>query len=234
MREDCRRAAVCTTASYGSAPGDHHQFDVLAGLFGEVDDFGEDVGLGVGEHLVRIQAELAGAGLERAHGEHHDVHLAGVGLPQDALQVLQAVGIADGNQDVAGTHVDGLFGDFRVRIQAEFLGFLAIVLMAPPVVDFGALEDDEEGDGEGDAGDGGHLLGEHVDDGQGEQREGNQDQPDRQFRFADPDIQRHLPQAVLGQLVAQHQDRERLHGETPHHAEGVRFAEQRHVAAGDE
>ena len=37
-----------------------------------------------------------------------------------------------------------------------------------------------------------------------------------------------------GQLVAQHQHGERLHGEAPHHAEGVRFAQQRHVAARDD
>jgi hypothetical protein len=70
---------------------------------------------------------------------------------------LQAAGVADGDQYVAGTHVDGIFGDLGVGVEAEFLGFLSFVLMAAAVVDFGALEDDEEADGEGDAGDGGHL-----------------------------------------------------------------------------
>ena len=62
----------------------------------------------------------------------------------------------------------------------------------------------------------------------------NQDQPDRQFGFADHDIQRRLPQTVLRKFVAQHQNRQRLHRETPDHAERVRFAQQSHVSAGDQ
>src|ERR1039457_3989846 len=218
----------------GVGAGDHHQLDVFAGLFRQGDDFGEDLGLGIGEHLVRLQAELAGAGPEGAHGEHHDVDLAGVGLEQDAVQVLQAVGIAHGDQDVAGTHVDGLLGNFRGRFQAEFFGFLSLVLMAAAVVDFGALEDDEEGDGESDSRDGGHLLGEHVDDGEREQREGNEDQPNRQFELADHEIQRRLPEAIFGGFVAQDKNREGLHGEAPHHTEGVGFAQHDYVAAGEQ
>src|ERR1035438_6182123 len=218
----------------GVGAGDHHQLDVFAGLFRQGDDFGEDLGLGIGEHLVRLQAELAGAGLEGAHGEHHDVDLAGVGLEQDALQVLQAVGIAHGDQNVAGTHVDGLLGNFRGRFQAEFFGLLTLVLVAPAVVDFGALEDDEEGDGESDSGDGGHLLGEQVDDGEREQREGNEDQPNRQLEFADHEIERRLALAIFGGFVAQHKNREGLHREAPHHTEGVGFAQHDYVAAGEQ
>ena len=41
--------------------------------------------------------------------------------------MLHAVGIPHRHQYVAGPHVDGFFGYFRMRIQAKFLGFLAIV-----------------------------------------------------------------------------------------------------------
>src|ERR1035437_1060174 len=217
----------------GIGAEDHHEFDVFAGLFRQVDDFGEDLGLGIGEHLAGFQAILGGAGLEDAHGEHHDVHLAGVGLTQDALQVLHVVGIAHGNQQVAGTHVDGLFGDFRMGIQAELLGLRPMRELAFAIVDVAELENDEEGDGEEGPGNGRRLFGEHIDHGEGEQRDGDHHQADWNFGFADVEIERHFPIARARLLVAQHEHAERLHGETPDHAEGVGLAEHHHVAPAD-
>ena len=52
--------------------------------------------------------------------------------------------------------------------------------------------------------------------------------------FAHPDVERHLPGALFRLLEAQHQHGERLHGEAPHDAERVSFAEQVHVAAADQ
>ena len=70
--------------------------------------------------------------------------------------------------------------------------------------------------------------------GQREQRDGDHHQADRNLRLADVEIQRHLPLARAGLLVAQHQHRERLHGEAPDHAERVGFAQHVDVAAADE
>src|ERR1035437_6068092 len=218
----------------GIGAGDHHQFDVFAGLFRQVDDFGEDLGLGIGEHLFRLQAVLARAGLEGADGEHHDVYLAGVGLAQDALQMLQAVGIAHGDQHVAGTHVDGLFGNFRMGIQEELLGFRPAGELTFAIVDVAELEDDEEGDGEEGPGNGRRLFGEHVDHGESKERDGDHHQAERDFGCADVEIERHFPIAVAGLLVAQHEHAERLHGETPDHAEGVGLAQHHHVATADQ
>ena len=58
--------------------------------------------------------------------------------------------------------------------------------------------------------------------------------PEGDLRLADVEIQRHLPFAPVRLLVAQHQHRERLHGEAPHHAEGVSFAQHVDIAAADD
>src|ERR1019366_3570578 len=218
----------------GIGAEDHHELDVFAGLFRQVDDFGEDLGLGIGKHLVGFQYVLARTGLQDAHGKHDDVDLAGVGLEQDALQVLQAVGIAHGDHDVAGTHVDGLFGNFRMRIQAELFGLRPLRGLEFAMVEVADLEDDEEGDGEDDAGNGRGLLGEHVDHSEGEQGNGDHHQAERNFGFADVEIKRHSPISVARLLPAQHEHAERFHGETPDHAEGVGLAEHHDVAAADQ
>src|ERR1019366_1235385 len=217
----------------GIGAEDHHELDVFAGLFRQVDDFGEDLGLGIGKHLVGFQYILARTGLEDAHGKQDDVDLAGVGLEQDALQVLQAVGIAHRDHDVAGTHVDGLLGNFRMRIQAELLGLRPLRCLEFAMVEVTDLEDDEEGDGEDDPCDGRRLLSEHVDHGEGEEGDGDHHQAERDFGLADEEIERHLPIAVARLLVAQHEHTKRFHGETPDHAEGVSLAEHHDVAAAD-
>ena len=133
---------------------------MLAGLLGERHHVSEDVGFVFGENLAGIEGVLAGSSLRHtSDGEHHDIQFAGVGLGEYALQVLEAVGIAHRYQHVPRPYAGALAGDFVARIEAEFLHFVAVERFAFAIGDVGELEDDEEHDGETDAGNRGHLLG---------------------------------------------------------------------------
>ena len=107
-------------------------------------------------------------------------------------------------------------------------------LLVAPVQVLGDFENDEEGARKAQAADGRHLLRQDVDDGDGEQRQGDQSESDRDLAIAPSEIERHLPFARLGEFIAQHQHRQRLHRKTPHHAERVGLPEQIDVAAAEQ
>ena len=219
----------------GVRAGDHDQLQVLAGFLGQRHHFREYGGFRVGEDLAGFERVLAGGGLgHAAHGKRHDVHLARVGLFQNAGQVLQAIGIADRDEHVARPHLNRLGRYILARVQLELLHFVGRAGLALAVVDFGEFEDREKNDSEAGAGNGGHLLGEHVNNGEGKQGQRDHRQAHGDFDAADAEVERHFPFAGAGLLVAQHQDREGLHGEAPDHAEGIGFAEHVHVAAADD
>ena len=170
----------------GIRAGDHHQFHVLARLFRQGDHVGEDLCLIFGLKICSaFEAVFAGARLcDLAHREHHDVHLARVGLRQDALPgAASDCGLRTATRTLPGRTLTALCRNVRAGVQAELLQVLLVGGLALAVVDVGSFENDEEDDGENDAGDGGHLLGEHVDDGQGEQRHRDHHQAQREFRL---------------------------------------------------
>ena len=110
MREDCRRRGGLHDGLVRVGAGHHHQLDVLAGLFGQRDDVGEDRRLVVGRRSVpRSRPCSPEPAWVTWRTESTTMSILRVSvLREDALQVLQAVGIAHGHQEVAGTHVDGL------------------------------------------------------------------------------------------------------------------------------
>ena len=80
-------------------------------------------------------------------------------------------------------------------------------------------------------GDGGHLLGEQIDEGGGEQDERDQPQSNRNLYAPDADVAGHLPFPILGQVVAQHEHGQRHEREAPDHAEGIQRGQQVDIAA---
>src|SRR6202046_2919645 len=142
--------------------------------------------------------------------------------------------IAHGYDDVAGPDFGGLGGEVLLHIQVELLHVLGVRGGVAAVVFFGELKHDEEHHRKARSRYGGHLLGEHVDDGEREQHYGDEHQDHGDFSAADMEVQRHFPFAAQRLLIAQHQDRQGLHREAPHHAEGVGFTQHVHVAAADQ
>ena len=103
--------------------------------------------------------------------------------------------------------------------------------MLAPVHLLGDGEDDEEDGSKRDSGDGGHGLGEQIDDRRGQQHQEHGGQSERDFAPGNVDVRRNLPAALALVLEAQHQHGEAVEGEAPDHAEGVGFAQHVDVAA---
>ena len=87
---------------------DREQLDMLAGFLGQRYGFGKYFRLLVGEDLIAFQIMLAGRRLRYAvYREHDDIELAGIGLFECLLEMLQMTRIAHGHQNVAGPHMHG-------------------------------------------------------------------------------------------------------------------------------
>ena len=74
------------------------------------------------------------------------------------------------------------------------------------------------------------ILREQVHDRRDEQHRGDRNQPERDFGLADVQVAGNFPFAISGLGEAQHQHRQRFHGEAPDHAEGVERSQNVHVA----
>ena len=94
-------------------------------------------------------------------------------------------------------------------------------------------EEGQEHRREGRAADRGHLLGQQVQQGREEQHEEHHDQAEGNLHAADVEVQRHLELARAAVLEPQHDHRQGLEDETPHHAEGIGLAQHVHVAAAE-
>ena len=99
---------------------------------------------------------------------------------------------------------------------------------------FGNFEHGKEDDRESHSGNGGDLFGEEIDQAERNQRERDQGQAERNLDVADLEVQGHAEFALAGLFVAKHQDGQALHGEAPHHAEGVGLAQDEDVAAAED
>ncbi len=78
------------------------------------------------------------------------------------------------------------------------------------------------------------VLGEQVHDGGREQDGRDHNQAEGDLGLADVQIARHLPLAIARLGEAQHQHRQRLHGEAPDHAEGIERGQLVDVAAAED
>src|ERR1022692_4498694 len=208
----------------GIDAGDDEEVGGLAGLFRHGDDGREEFFFVVGEELLGGELVFGGAGGDGADGHDHDIVTAQVGLFEDGEQVRHAVVIADGDEDAAGTSVDGFGGDFGLHVEVEFLEPAFFGVDAAFVDPFGDGENNEHEDGETHAVDGGDAFGEQIRNGDQKENEGG---------GGDAEIAGHLVFLVVP-LVAQHEHAERFHEEAPHHAEGIRFAEQVDISAAQE
>src|ERR1039458_5093469 len=205
----------------------------FAGFFRHGDDGREEFFFVVGEELLLGELVFGGAGGDGADGHDHDIVTPQVGLFEDGEQVRHAAVIADGDEDAAGTSVDGFGGDFGLHVEVEFLEPAFLGVDTAFVDPFGDGENNEHEDGETDAVDGGDAFGEQIRNGDQKENEGGGGEADRDFQGGDAEIAGHLVFLVVP-LVAQHQHAERFHEEAPHHAEGIRFAEQVDIAAAQE
>src|SRR6476646_7000873 len=93
---------------------------------------------------------------------------------------------------------------------------------------------DEKEDGEGDAGNGGFLLSEQIDDRDAKKHQRDQSQANRNLDAKDLEVKRDTVLAVARVRVAQDEDGEPLHRETPDHAEGIQVGKKSDVAAADD
>ena len=87
--------------------------------FGEGDDVAEEFLFLRGEDLILAEVELIGRG-DGADGEDDDVVAAEVGFLQDLLQVEEAMGVTDGDQDAAGDHAHALTASHQEHGRDEY------------------------------------------------------------------------------------------------------------------
>src|SRR5439155_14912355 len=119
------------------------------------------------------------------------------------------------------------------RIDAEFLLSRFVSRYPFAVVSFRNLKDRIKRNREAHPGDGGHLLGHHVDAGQCEQDHSDQPQSHRYLPARDVEVERDFPFASFRLLITKHQHRQSFHGKAPYDAEGIRFAKQIDIASAD-
>src|SRR5215472_1069350 len=96
---------------------------------------------------------------------------------------------------------------------------------------FRYLEDHKEDHGKSHTGNSSHLFCKQVDEAQGKQSEGNERYTHRNFCVSELEIERHPKFPLARLLVAQHQHCQAFHGEAPHHAECISFAQNKNVAS---
>ena len=115
-------------------------------------------------------------------------------------------------------------------IQVELFQALLFLLRTPMVDLFGNREGQEQGQREGDTVLRGDLFGEQVGDRDGTQDAGGDDQADGDLPSRHAQVEGRLVLLVVP-LEAQRRHAQGLEEEAPHHAERVRFRQDRHVAA---
>src|SRR2546428_13269986 len=70
-----------------------------------------------------------------------------------------------------------------------------------------------------------------MDDAQSEELERDEAQAQGNFQIAELQVQGHPEFPFSGLLVAEHQHRQALHGEAPHHAESVSLAQHKNISS---
>src|SRR5690348_388163 len=141
--------------------------------------------------------------------------------------------VADGHKNVARARSDGLRRKFGFQLQIELVHF-HLGRAAAVGAALGNGEDNKEQNGKSSARHGGHGLGEKIGDGYEKQRQSDEAQADRNLNAANMEIKRNLEFALAGPGVAEDENGQPVHRETPDHAEGIQVCQKSHVAAADE
>src|ERR1700680_3251704 len=162
--------------------------------------------------------------------QHHDVAPLSLNAIEHSPELIEGVVGADGNQYIRGANAQRRGAQLGTRRDIELVesrsGGVASLGNS-----FRNGEGGEESCGKDNAGDGGDLLGEKIDRTQAEQGDGNEHETYGDFHASDLQIQRDAKFAESWLLVAKRQDSGAIHGEAPHHAEGVSFAEEENISA---
>src|SRR5437868_5203135 len=204
----------------------HQQLDRLAKVLGDCNSLGKQRLLKFAENLFHLEVGFSDPGPLQSRGQHNNVGFIRVHTLKDPAQLAESVVVTDGDQDVSRTDAYSFSVDCLLMQKLEVLLHLVLGFGMLALVDaFGDVEDEEERYGEDDACDRRDALGEQVDDGGRKQNQMHRGQAEWNLHSADPDVGRHLPAALAGELETQHQHSKAVEGETPDHAEGVRFTQ---------
>src|ERR1700680_953211 len=162
--------------------------------------------------------------------QHHDVAPLSLNAIQHGPELIKSVVVADGNQYIRGPNAQSRGAQLGTRRDIELVesrsGGVASLGNS-----FRNRKCRKKGGSKDQAGDSSDLLGEKIDRTQAEQGDGNEDQTYGDFHIADCYIQRDAKFAKSWLLIAKRQDSGAIHGEAPHHAEGVSFAEEENISA---
>src|SRR6202030_1201556 len=159
-----------------------------------------------------------------------DVAAFSLNAIQHGPEMIKGVVVAYGNQYIRGANAQRRGAQLGTRRDIELVEFRTGGI-ASLGDSFRNGEGGEESCGKDDAGDGGNLLGEKIDRAQAEQGDGDEHQTYGEFHASDLQIQRNAKFAESGPLIPERQDSGAIHGEAPHHAECVSFAEEEDISA---
>src|SRR5450631_1373737 len=204
--------------------GHNEQGDRLAFFFGDRDSCCKKFLFVVIENLARFEDRTATEtvlAMIEAGAHDHDVLLAGVGMTEHMPQVVEVARITDRDQDIARPNAHGAAAEFLITVNAELVELLGLAMTLLGDMVLGDGEDREEDHAEDNARDRGLVLGEQIHNCGHEEHRRNDHEAHGNFRLPDVQMPRNFPCAVARLGEAQHQHRQRLHGEAPDHSEGI-------------
>ena len=186
------------------------------------------------KNLARVEYVAPAEGMfavvqARAHYDH--VLPGGLGVMQDRPQIMQIARIAHRHQDIARPHAHRTAAQFLIPVYPELVELFRFSMALLDHVPLRQRKDREKERTENHSCHGRFRLCEQVHYGRQEQHHENRRQSQRDLGLANMQVARHLPLAMAGLGKAQHQHRQRLHGEAPYDAESVERRQAVHVAA---
>src|ERR1017187_5574600 len=204
--------------------GHNQQGDRLAFFFGNSYGGGEQLLLVVVEDLARLKdcaATKTVLAVIQPGAHDHDILLAGVGVAEHMPQVVEIAGIAHRDQNIARAHSHGAAAQFLIAIHPKLVQLFRLAVALFGYMMLGNGEDREEDHAEDNPRDRSLILGEQIHNCGHEEHRRNDHEAEGDFCLPDMQVPRNFPLAVARLGEAQHQHRQRLHGETPDHSEGI-------------
>src|SRR5258706_4425359 len=212
----------------------HREPDGFPAFFRHRKRLRKQVLLDASEELIGFQFILArGSAPQQADVKHHNVSPPRFDAVQNVRKMIKIVVIADGDQDVSGFRAHGFGRQVTLQLQIELV-HLHVSRSAAACSVLRDTEHDIEEDREGAARHGGDGLSEQIGDGDEKQREGNQNQTDRDLNAADIKVKGHLEFALARFGVPENQYSQPIHRKTPDHAERVQVGQKGDVATADD
>src|SRR6266849_10219090 len=165
--------------------GDDREADGFTAFFRKRERLRKELLLDAAEELLGFEFVFArGRAAQQAHVKHDDIAAAGFHAIQHIAQVIEGVNVADRHEYVAWPHAYGLRRQFAFHLQMKLVHLNVLDIAAGVMREsLRNCEDDEEHDGEGDAGDGRIFLREEVYDGNAQQRQGDQRETPGEFHL---------------------------------------------------